>query len=47
MDGTVNIRDLVLIASNFRQRGPNRADVNADGVVNIIDLVLVAGAFGN
>ena len=47
MDGTVNIQDLVLIASNFGQRGENIADVNGDGVVNITDLVLVAGALGN
>ena len=47
MDGTVNIRDLVLIASNFGQQGENIADVNGDGVVNITDLVLVAGALGS
>ena len=47
MDGRVNIQDLVLAASNFGQRGENRADVNKDGVVNIADLVLVAGALGN
>ncbi|MCG9134876.1 hypothetical protein J5I95_24725 [Candidatus Poribacteria bacterium] len=47
MDGTVNIQDLVLVASNFGQQGQNRADVNGDGVVNISDLVLVAGALGN
>lgn len=47
MDGTVNIRDLVLIASNFGQQGENMADVNGDGIVNITDLVLVAGALGN
>ncbi|RKU22530.1 hypothetical protein C6500_03245 [Candidatus Poribacteria bacterium] len=46
MDGTVNIQDLVLIASNFGQQGENIADVNGDGVVNITDLVLVARAFG-
>ena len=42
-DGTVNILDLVLIASNLGQTGENPADVNGDGVVNIRDLVLVAG----
>ena len=47
MDGTVNIQDLVLVASNFGQQGENIADVNGDGVVNITDLVLVAGALGN
>lgn len=46
MDGSVNIQDLVLVASNFGQRGENIADVNGDGVVNIADLVLVAGALG-
>ena len=46
-DGTVNIQDLVLVASNFGQQGPNPADVNDDGVVNITDLVLVAGALRN
>ncbi len=45
-DGTVNIADLVLVASNLGETGPNAADVNSDGVVNIADLVLVAGALG-
>ena len=45
-DGTVNIIDLTLVASNFGKSGENSADVNGDGVVNIIDLTLVAGAFG-
>ncbi len=43
-DGTVNIADLVLVASNLGQTEQNAADVNSDGVVNIADLVLVAGA---
>ncbi|MXV76115.1 T9SS type A sorting domain-containing protein [Candidatus Poribacteria bacterium] len=46
-DGTVNIADLVLVASNLGKTGQNAADVNGDGVVNIADLVLVAGALGN
>ncbi|MDE0684140.1 MAG: NPCBM/NEW2 domain-containing protein, partial [Candidatus Poribacteria bacterium] len=45
-DGTVNITDLVLVASNLGQTGSNAADVNTDGVVNIADLVLVTGALG-
>ena len=45
-DGTVNIQDLVLVASSFGQNGQNRADVNGDGDVNIQDLVMVAGALG-
>ncbi len=45
-DGTVNIQDLVLVATNLDKQGENAADVNADGVVNIQDLVLVAGALG-
>ena len=45
-DGTVNIGDLVLVASNLGKTGQNAADVNGDGVVNIADLVLVAGALG-
>ena len=43
-DGTVNIADLVLVASNLNKTGQNAADVNGDSVVNIADLVLVAGA---
>jgi hypothetical protein len=42
-DGTVNILDLVAVASGF---GKNAPDVNGDGVVNILDLVAVANAFG-
>ena len=45
-DGTVNIADLVLVASNLDETGQNAADVNGDGTVNIADLVLVAGALG-
>ena len=45
-DGTVNIADLVLVASNLGKTGQNTADVNGDGQINIADLVLVAGALG-
>ena len=45
-DGTVNIQDLVLVASSLGKGGQNAADVNGDGIVNIQDLVLVAGAIG-
>ena len=45
-DGTVNIADLVLVASNLGETGQTAADVNGDGVVNIADLVLVAGTLG-
>lgn len=45
-DGTINILDLVLVASSFGEHGENDADVNGDSVVNILDLVLVASAFG-
>ena len=46
-DGTVNILDLVSIASSFGQTGETAADLNGDGAVNIQDLVLAAGAIGN
>ena len=42
-DGTVNILDLVAVASGF---GTNAPDVNGDGVVNVLDLVAVANQFG-
>lgn len=46
-DGTVNIQDLVLVASGFGQSGESlKADVNGDGTVNILDLVLVSSHFG-
>ena len=46
-DGTVNIQDLVLVASEFGQSGEAlKGDVNGDGTVNILDLVLVSSHFG-
>lgn len=46
-DGTVNIQDLVLVASQFGQSGESlTGDVNGDGTVNILDLVAVSSHFG-
>ena len=46
-DGSVNILDLVSVASQFGSAEANlAADINSDGSVNILDLVLVAGMFG-
>ena len=46
-DGSVNILDLVFVASQFGSAEANlAADINSDGSVNILDLVLVAGMFG-
>ena len=44
-DGSVNVLDLILIASSLGQSGQNDADINGDGVVSILDLVLAAGTF--
>ena len=45
-DGSVNILDLILIASDLGNAGTNlAADVSGDGVVNILDLILAAGMF--
>ena len=44
-DGSVNVLDLLLIASSLGQSGQNEADVNGDRVVSILDLVLAAGMF--
>ena len=47
-DGTVDIRDLTLVAKSFgiHPIANPRTDVNEDGDVNILDLVLVAQYFG-
>ena len=49
-DGSVNIQDLVLVASKIgastkKQQRPE--DVNADGDVNILDLILVSNHLGD
>ena len=46
-DGTVDILDLVLVASQFGTDATPAADLNADGVVNIQDLILVANALND
>ena len=46
-DGTVNIQDLVIVASHFGESGDDlKGDLNGDGTVNIQDLVIVASHFG-
>lgn len=46
-DGTVNVQDLVLVASEFGQSGEDlKGDLNGDGTVNVLDLVVVASHFG-
>ena len=46
-DGSVNILDLIVVASKLGNTGTNLVvDVNRDGVVSILDLILVAGMFG-
>ena len=45
-DGSVNILDLIVVASELGNIGTNLVvDVNRDGVVSILDLILVAGMF--
>ena len=46
-DGTVDILDLVLVASQFGATGTPAADLNNDGIVNIQDLVLVANGLAD
>ena len=41
-DGSVDVLDLVLVASQFGMNATPAADLNVDGIVNIQDLVLVA-----
>ena len=45
-DGSVNILDLIVVASELGNTGTNlMVDVNRDGIVSILDLILVAGMF--
>jgi peptidoglycan/xylan/chitin deacetylase (PgdA/CDA1 family) len=44
-DGTVDIQDIVLVASSFGKK-VKEADINADGIVDIQDIVLCAKNFG-
>ncbi len=47
-DGSVNILDLVSVASEYGNQGRNlAADINEDRVVDIFDLILVAGMFAD
>jgi hypothetical protein len=46
-DGTVNILDLVFVASRFDTTDAMNADVNNDGEVNVQDLVIVANSLGS
>lgn len=47
-DGSVNLQDLIFVASQFGQTGDDSAaDVNGDGIVNIADILLVAAALTN
>ncbi len=46
-DGTVNILDLVSVASRFGETAAPEADVNGDGTVNTEDLVAVANSLGS
>ena len=47
-DGSVNVLDLIVVASAIGNIGANLAtDVNKDGVVSILDLILVAGMFND
>ena len=41
-DGEVDLRDLLPVASRFRERGKDPADVTGDGVINVVDLLWVA-----
>ena len=47
-DGTVNLQDLISVASYFGQTSnDNPADVNGDGIVDILDILFVAAALAD
>ena len=41
-DGTVDVKDLMVIVQNYKAVGTNDADVNGDNIVDVNDLILVA-----
>ena len=48
LDGSLDLQDLIFVASQFGQPGDeNAADVDGDGVINIADILLVAAALEN
>ena len=44
-DGTVDILDLILVASSIGSADPSlRADVNDDGIIDVLDLIAIVGS---
>lgn len=44
--GRIDVDDITIVASHWREPGPSPYDVDGNGVVNVVDIMLVARTWG-